>query len=229
MAKVARMCSCMCDYVSVQDGNRLSGVASVLSGDGFFSTVNGYYACSLPGIFGFYAVALLKDGGGAKVMFVSPESVVDSTMAERLCGAERVLFFDRMFVENSVVRKNIERCSFFCYNAAETVLLDEYAYGVLSCYMNRICKEVKNETDAMTRRLVALYVDILLDYCRRFAEVDMKRREEELWPLELEMRKNNTTKAIESLAGKSGHSVAFLRDVHAFFEKKNTLNLQHKT
>lgn len=78
------------------------------------------------------------------------------------------LLFHPDLLHNTSLGKNIGNYTFFDYNINEALHTTPEEYGILAGIMQQIDNELQGKRDEMQDAIVVNYINLLLDYCKRF-------------------------------------------------------------
>ena len=114
---------------------------------------------------------------GTEVAF-APGQVTSVEMAEGHRPKARGLLFHPDLIRGTSLGRDIKRYSFFSYESNEALhLSDQERKIVLDCF-DKIQIELEHAIDKHSKRLIAMNIELLLDYCMRFYERQFITRSE---------------------------------------------------
>lgn len=134
-------------------------------------------------ITGFYSISL-KDGKncGAKygrqfydfqegsLAFIEPEHAIyiDEEVSEEAESSGWNLCFHPDLIYKSSLDKSIREYLFFTYNSNEALHLSDQEKQIITHITHEIENEISQNLDVFSQDLVVLYLELLLNYCKRF-------------------------------------------------------------
>lgn len=112
------------------------------------------------------------------VICLAPGQVIgiEDTTGEYFQPHGHAIFFDPEFIHGTNLGKNIKQYGFFSYNVNEALHLSETERETFIQCLNLISGELKHDIDRLTRSLICSYIEILVNYCRRFYERQFETR-----------------------------------------------------
>ncbi len=134
--------------------------------------------------FGFYAL-FLKDVKCGNLIYGRQyydyqEGTIVSIAPGQVAGVEDngevfqpkgwALVFHPELLRGTSLGRNIRNYSFFSYEANEALHLSEQERGIVLDCLHKIRTETEHTVDKHTQRLIAVNIELLLDYCVRFYE-----------------------------------------------------------
>lgn len=87
------------------------------------------------------------------------------------------LCFDPELIRGTTLGRNMREYSFFSYEVNEALHLSERERILFIDSLNRIQTELEHDVDRLSKRLIAVHIELLLDYCLRFYERQFISRE----------------------------------------------------
>ena len=80
------------------------------------------------------------------------------------------LIFHPDLIRGTALGRNMDRYTFFSYEANEALHLSEQERGIVLDCLHKIRTETEHPVDKHTQRLITANIELLLDYCVRFYE-----------------------------------------------------------
>ena len=112
------------------------------------------------------------------VVAFAPGQVTSVEMAKGYRPKARGLLFHPDLIRGTSLGRDIKRYSFFSYESNEALhLSDQERKIVLDCF-DKIQIELEHAIDKHSNRLIAMNIELLLDYCMRFYERQFITRSE---------------------------------------------------
>lgn len=87
------------------------------------------------------------------------------------------LCFDPELIRGTALGRNMREYSFFSYEVNEALHLSERERDLFVDSLKRIQAELEHDVDRLSKRLIAMHIELLLDYCLRFYERQFISRE----------------------------------------------------
>lgn len=87
------------------------------------------------------------------------------------------LCFDPELIRGTALGRNMREYSFFSYEVNEALHLSECERDLFVDSLKRIQAELEHDVDRLSKRLIAVHIELLLDYCLRFYERQFISRE----------------------------------------------------
>lgn len=87
------------------------------------------------------------------------------------------LCFDPELIRGTALGRNMREYSFFSYEVNEALHLSERERNLFVDSLKRIQAELEHDVDRLSKRLIAVHIELLLDYCLRFYERQFISRE----------------------------------------------------
>ena len=87
------------------------------------------------------------------------------------------LCFDPELIRGTALGRNMREYSFFSYEVNEALHLSERERDLFVDSLKRIQAELEHDVDCLSKRLIAVHIELLLDYCLRFYERQFISRE----------------------------------------------------
>ena len=88
------------------------------------------------------------------------------------------LLFHPDLIRGTALGRDIKRYSFFSYESNEALHLSEEEKGIFVDCLRKIQIELEHSIDKHSKRLIAMNIELLLDYCLRFYERQFITRSE---------------------------------------------------
>lgn len=104
------------------------------------------------------------------VVSFAPGQVVNIEMAEGQRPSSHGLFFHPDLIRGTSLGQNIKRYSFFSYQSNEALHLSDQEKKIVMDCLEKIQIELEHNIDHHSKRLIAMNIELLLDYCMRFYE-----------------------------------------------------------
>ncbi|MDE7304466.1 MAG: helix-turn-helix transcriptional regulator [Alistipes sp.] len=134
--------------------------------------------------FGFYALFLKEVKCGnliyGRQYYDYQEGTIVSIAPGQVLGVEDngevfqpkgwALVFHPELLRGTSLGRSIRNYSFFSYEANEALHLSEQERGIVLDCLHKIRTETEHAVDKHTQRLIAVNIELLLDYCVRFYE-----------------------------------------------------------
>mgnify|MGYP002418321764 CR=1 FL=1 len=87
------------------------------------------------------------------------------------------LCFDPELIRGTALGRNMREYSFFSYEVNEALHLSERERDLFVDSLKRIQAELEHDVDRLSKRLIAVHIELLLEYCLRFYERQFISRE----------------------------------------------------
>ncbi len=140
---------------------------------------------------GFYALFLVKTVGitidygktrydfddGTVICFAPGQTIGISRMAGGPVPEAVGLLFHPDFLRGTALGAGMGRFTFFSYASHEALCLSAEERRVVEDYLGMIGRELERPVDGYSKSLVALNIEVLLNYCLRFYERQFATRE----------------------------------------------------
>ena len=107
---------------------------------------------------------------GTIVSFAPGQVVQVDMMDEELQPEVYGLLFHPDLIHGTSLGKNIRRYSFFSYSSNEALHLSEQEKGIFLDGLRRIELELEHGSDRLSKTLISMNIELLLNYCMRFYE-----------------------------------------------------------
>lgn len=141
--------------------------------------------------FGFYALFLKEvkcgdmrygrdyyDYQEGTVVCIAPGQVVGfEDTGEVFQPKGRGLLFHPDLIRGTSLGQSIKNYTFFSYESNEALHLSEQERGIVVDCLDKIRIELEHSIDKHSKRLIAMNIELLLDYCTRFYERQFITRE----------------------------------------------------
>lgn len=132
--------------------------------------------------FGFYAVFLKEAKCGemkygrsyydyqeGTIVCIAPGQVIGiEDNGETFQPRSRGLLFHPDLIRGTSLGQNIKNYSFFSYEVNEALHLSEQERQIIIDCLNKVQLELQHAIDKHSKRLIAMNIELLLDYCMRF-------------------------------------------------------------
>ncbi len=140
--------------------------------------------------FEFYAVLLTEGDDGcccgreyydyskAAMIFLRPGEIFRMNETRSLPQMGRLLAFHPDLLLRTTLCNHMDDYTFFRYGKEEALHLSVREKGKVSECLNAIADELAYGIDGHSRTLISRYIELLLDYCRRFYERQFITRED---------------------------------------------------
>lgn len=104
------------------------------------------------------------------VVSFAPGQVVNIEMPEGQRPSSHGLLFHPDLIRGTSLGQNIKRYSFFSYQSNEALHLSDQEKKIVMDCLEKIQIELEHNIDHHSKRLIAMNIELLLDYCMRFYE-----------------------------------------------------------
>lgn len=112
------------------------------------------------------------------IVSFAPGQVVEVNMKkEELNPKVDGLIFHPDIIRGTSLGKNIHQYGFFSYSANEALHLSERERGIVMDLFQKIKMELEHAIDKHSKQLIAMNIELLLNYCMRFYERQFITRE----------------------------------------------------
>ena len=112
------------------------------------------------------------------IVSFAPGQVVELEMFANVQLSAKGLLFHPDFIKGTTLGREIRRYSFFSYASNEALHLSEEERQIVVDCLDKIDRELTNDRDKHSRRLICANIGLLLDYCMRFYERQFETRQE---------------------------------------------------
>ena len=89
------------------------------------------------------------------------------------------VIFHPDFIKGTSLGQNIKNYGFFSYSVSEALHVSEREQKIVMECFSKIQQELSQNMDKHTRQLIAMNIELLLNYCMRFYERQFITREDE--------------------------------------------------
>lgn len=104
------------------------------------------------------------------VVSFAPGQVVNIEMTEGQRPSSHGLLFHPDLIRGTCLGRDIKRYSFFSYQSNEALHLSDQEKEIVKDCLEKIQLELEHSIDNHSKRLIAMNIELLLDYCMRFYE-----------------------------------------------------------
>lgn len=104
------------------------------------------------------------------VVSFAPGQVVNIEMPEGQRPSSHGLLFHPDLIRGTCLGRDIKRYSFFSYQSNEALHLSDQEKEIVKDCLEKIQLELEHSIDNHSKRLIAMNIELLLDYCMRFYE-----------------------------------------------------------
>ena len=108
----------------------------------------------------------------------APGQVVETEMDENVKPAARGVLFHPDIIKGTSLGQEIRSYSFFSYSSNEALHLSEDEKQLFKDCLEKIRQEISRPVDKHSKRLIAMNIELLLDYCMRFYDRQFITRSE---------------------------------------------------
>lgn len=104
------------------------------------------------------------------LIFVSPGQVYGVASEEKQKGFGKALIFHPDLIRGTALGKNIKEYSFFSYEVNEALHLSARERIIINDCLDKIEYELNHAIDTHSKTLIVTYIELFLNYCKRFYE-----------------------------------------------------------
>lgn len=104
------------------------------------------------------------------LIFVSPGQVYGVASEEKQRGFGKALIFHPDLIHGTALSKNIKEYSFFSYEVNEALHLSARERVIINDCLDKIEYELNHAIDNHSKILIVSYIELFLNYCKRFYE-----------------------------------------------------------
>lgn len=104
------------------------------------------------------------------LIFVSPGQVYGVASEEKQRGFGKALIFHPDLIHGTALGKNIKEYSFFSYEVNEALHLSARERIIINDCLDKIEYELNHAIDNHSKTLIVSYIELFLNYCKRFYE-----------------------------------------------------------
>lgn len=104
------------------------------------------------------------------LIFVSPGQVYGVASEEKQRGFGKALIFHPDLIHGTALGKNIKEYSFFSYEVNEALHLSARERVIINDCLDKIEYELNHAIDTHSKTLIVSYIELFLNYCKRFYE-----------------------------------------------------------
>jgi len=104
------------------------------------------------------------------LIFVSPGQVYGVASQEKQRGFGKALIFHPDLIHGTALGKNIKEYSFFSYEVNEALHLSARERVIINDCLDKIEYELNHAIDTHSKTLIVSYIELFLNYCKRFYE-----------------------------------------------------------
>lgn len=112
------------------------------------------------------------------IVSFAPGQVVNVALTNGQKPTSHGLMFHPDLIRGTSLGRNIKRYSFFSYQSNEALHLSEQEKKIVMDCFEKIRIELEHDIDNHSKRLIAMNIELLLDYCMRFYERQFITRSE---------------------------------------------------
>lgn len=102
------------------------------------------------------------------LLFLAPGQVYGIEGKQKQKGVGRALVFHPDLIHGTALGKNIKDYSFFSYEVNEALHLSARERAIINDCLNNIAYELEHAIDSHSRTLIVSYIELFLNYCKRF-------------------------------------------------------------
>ena len=102
------------------------------------------------------------------VTFFAPGQVTHVNMLSGVVPKAKGLLFHPDLIKGTSLAREMRNYTFFSYNSSEALHLSEEEKGIFNDCLDRIKIELNRPVDRFSNRLIAMNIELLLNYCLRF-------------------------------------------------------------
>lgn len=111
------------------------------------------------------------------LLFIAPEQVYGiESNGEKQQAQGHALIFHPDLIHGTSLGKNIKDYSFFSYEIKEALHLSARERTIINDCFDKISYELEHPIDAHSKTLIVSYVELFLNYCKRFYERQFNTR-----------------------------------------------------
>ncbi|WP_281225538.1 helix-turn-helix domain-containing protein [Flavobacterium aquiphilum] len=104
------------------------------------------------------------------LIFISPGQVYGIASEEKQRGFGKALIFHPDLIHGTALGKNIKEYSFFSYEVNEALHLSARERVIINDCLDKIEYELNHAIDNHSKTLIVSYIELFLNYCKRFYE-----------------------------------------------------------
>lgn len=104
------------------------------------------------------------------LLFIAPGQVYGVASEEKKKGIGQALIFHPDLIHGTALGKNIKDYTFFSYQVNEALHLSTRERAVINDCFEKIRYELEHAIDTHSKTLIVSYIELFLNYCKRFYE-----------------------------------------------------------
>ncbi|NJK95008.1 MAG: AraC family transcriptional regulator [Bacteroidales bacterium] len=104
------------------------------------------------------------------LLFIAPGQVYGVASEEKKKGIGQALIFHPDLIHGTALGKNIKDYTFFSYQVNEALHLSTRERSIINDCLEKIKYELEHAIDAHSKTLIVSYIELFLNYCKRFYE-----------------------------------------------------------
>lgn len=104
------------------------------------------------------------------LIFVSPGQVYGVESKEKKKGIGQALIFHPDLIHGTSLGRNIKEYTFFSYEVNEALHLSRREREIINDCLDKIKYELEHAIDNHSKTLIVSYIELFLNYCKRFYE-----------------------------------------------------------
>lgn len=113
------------------------------------------------------------------IVCFAPDQSVYVTNSEKAAQPVVGLLFHPDLIRGTSLGRNIKKYTFFSYSSNEALHLSEREREIITDCLKNIGSELQYDVDRHSRSLIAMNIELMLNYCMRFYERQFITREKE--------------------------------------------------
>jgi len=104
------------------------------------------------------------------LIFIAPGQVYGVESKEKQKGVGHALIFHPDLIHGTSLGRNIKDYSFFSYEVNEALHLSTRERAIINDCFDKISYELEHAIDTHSKTLIVSYIELFLNYCKRFYE-----------------------------------------------------------
>lgn len=104
------------------------------------------------------------------ILFIAPGQVYGAESGEKQKGVGQALIFHPDLIHGTSLGRNIKEYSFFSYEVNEALHLSTRERAIVNDCFEKINYELEHAIDTHSKTLIVSYIELFLNYCKRFYE-----------------------------------------------------------
>lgn len=104
------------------------------------------------------------------ILFIAPGQVYGAESDEKQKGVGQALIFHPDLIHGTSLGRNIKEYSFFSYEVNEALHLSTRERSIVNDCFEKIKYELEHAIDTHSKTLIVSYIELFLNYCKRFYE-----------------------------------------------------------